>query len=628
MSEMKRILIVGGGYAGLSAAKFLHKKYKRQKAVRITLVDRNRFHTLMTELHEVAGDRVPQESVKVSYDRIFSGTNVNVVFDEVVEVDFEEKRAIGKIGEYRWERILFAYGGVPADFNIAGVRDNTFSLWSIDDALLIKNHLETIYRRAALESDERVRRELMRVVVAGGGFTGVELIGELVEYLPVLCERYALPRKDARLINLEAMGDILQIFPDALRAKARAYMEKKGVEVRVNALVTRATPTAFHMKSGEIIKAGTKVWTCGVRGNCFTDSPALKEGKAGRKEVDDFMRCSGHEDAYMAGDGIWFLEDGKPIPQTVEAAEQTAKTAAYNISVDIDRMLCRKAGSYRRYRGKYHGYMVSIGSKFAFSHTGGIAMAGFFAMAMKHVVNLYYLYTLAGFNALWDYLKHEILDIRHGRSLIGSFLVWKTPAYWLFPLRVFVGVQWLIQGLEKISGAWLDRSNDFVSVAGAGADAVTAATDAAANAGAAAEYGSTLLSEPWGPYTWIAQWTVNRAPFFFQAGIVVFEILIGLALVGGAFTWLSAAASFLFCIILIVGAMADSSIFWYMFAALALMGGAGRIFGLDYWIIPFVKKWWNGTRLARRTHLYLGEPKTKMRIGAAGLPRKLGNVDE
>jgi len=603
MSETKRILIVGGGYAGLKAVKFLHKKYKRREAVSITLVDRNRFHTLMTDLHEVAGDRVSQESVQVSYDRIFSGTNVNVVFDEIVDVDFEGKRAIGKIGEYGWYRVLFAYGGIPADFNITGVKNNTLSLWSIDDALRIKNHLEMVYRKAALESDERMRRELMTVVVAGGGFTGVELIGELVEYLPILCERYALPREDVSLINLEAMGDILQMLPDVLRARARAYMEKKGVEIRVNALVTKATPTAFHLKSGEVIRAGTKVWTCGVKGNCFTDSPALKEGKAGRKEVDAFMRCSGHEDAYMAGDGIWFLENGIPIPQIVEAAEQTAKTAAHNISVDIDRMLGKKASAHRRYQGRYHGYMVSIGSKFAVSHTGGIAMAGFFAMAMKHLVNLYYLFTVAGFNASWAYLKHEILDIRYGRSLIGSFLVWKTPAYWILPLRVFLGVQWLIQGLKKISDDWLDRSNDFVSVASA--DAVAAATDVAA------EYSSAMLSKPWEPYVWIAQWTVNQAPFFFQTSIVVFEILLGLALIGGAFTWLSAAASLLFGIVLILGAMADFSILWYMFAALALMGGAGRIFGLDYWIIPFIKRWWNGTFLARKTFLYLGEPNTK-----------------
>ena len=111
------------------------------------------------------------------------------------------------------------------------------------------------------------------------------------------------------------------------------------------------------------------------------------------------MRSPGHHDVFLAGDGIWYLEDGNPVPQIVEAAEQTAETAAHNISVDIDGMLGRKGGQYKTYKGSYHGFMVSIGSKFAVSHTGGISLSGFFAMALKHVVNMYYLFTLAGVNA-------------------------------------------------------------------------------------------------------------------------------------------------------------------------------------------------------------------------------------
>ncbi|MDF1568580.1 MAG: pyridine nucleotide-disulfide oxidoreductase, partial [Spirochaetaceae bacterium] len=144
--------------------------------------------------------------------------------------------------------------------------------------------------------------------------------------------------------------------------------------------------------------------------------------------------------------------------------------------------------------------------------------------------------------------------------------------------------------------------------------AVETAADAVSAGGeAAASYGAALLDKPLDIYIWISQLTVNQAPFFFQSGIVIFEILIGLALLGGAFTWLSAAASFLFSIMLIVGGMTDASIFWYMLAAIALLGGAGRSFGLDYWIMPFLKRWWNGTGLARRTHFYVGEPTRKKR---------------
>jgi len=614
MDERRQILVVGGGYAGIAATKIFNRKYKRNRNVDITLIDRNRFHTLMTDLHEVAGERVPQASVKISYDRIFAGTSVKVVHDEIVDVDLDDHKVIGKTGEYKWDRVLFATGGAPADFNIEGVSEHTLSLWSIDDALMIRRHLESTFRKAALERDEQKRRELLSVAVAGAGFTGVELVGELLESLPMLCRKYALPEDEVKLINLEALGDILMMLPKSMREKAIRYMEKKGVEIRTNALVVKATENAFHLKDGSVIKAATKIWTCGVQGNWFTPSPKLKEGKAGRLEVDEFMRSPGFKDIYIAGDGIWFLEDGKPVPQIVESALQTAEIAARNIIVDIDKMLGGKAGKHEAFKGSYHGFMVSIGSKYAVSHTGGISLSGFVAMALKHVVNLHYLFTLGGLNVVWDYLKHEIFDIRHGRSLIGSFAEWKIPNYWVLPLRVYLGVMWINEGIQKVFGGWLDRANDFVSVSlpNAAADAASTATEVAEGADALAsqsvEWGEALLAEPWSVYVWLSQWTVNQAPYFFQSGIVIFEILIGLAFIGGAFTWLAAVSSLIFSIILIVGALADATIFWYMAAALVMMGGAGRAFGLDYWIIPWVKKWWNGTAFARRTFLYVGEP--------------------
>ena len=363
-----------------------------------------------------------------------------------------------------------------------------------------------------------------------------------------------------------------------------------------------------------------------MKGNCFTTCTDLKEGKAGRKEVDGFMRSPGYDDIYIAGDGIWYLEDGKPVPQIVEAAEQTAETAARNIIVDIDVMLGGPVREYHTYKGSYHGFMVSIGSKYAVSHTGGISLSGFPAMALKHVVNMYYLFTAAGVNAVWAYLKHEILDIRQGRSLIGSFAEWKVPTYWVLPLRVYLGCHVAHRGHQKDlrrlarSGQRFCQRPDSRCCGGRGSAGPRC--DAVAQRGVGGgrcsrrraevvAWATPLLAEPWGLYVWFSQWTVNLAPISFQSGIVIFEILIGLAFIGGAFTWLAAAASFLFSIMLIVGAMTDASIFWYMVAALALMGGAGKAFGLDYWIMPFVKKWWNGTALARKTFLYVGEPTIK-----------------
>ncbi len=560
-----------------------------------------------------------------------------------------------------------------------------------------------------MEPDPAERRKLMTVAVAGAGFTGVELVGELIEFLPTLCRKYDLSEDEVAIYNVEALGHILDMLPEEQRAKAARYMEKKGVEIRTNALIVKAEEGAFHFKDGTSLEAATLVWTCGVKGSSFLGCLDLKAGKAGRMEADRTMRSPGRDNVFLAGDGVWILENERPNPQIVEAAEQTAETAAHNIIDALEKSEGRgKKAREVEYKGRYHGFMVSIGSKYAVSHTGGISLSGFFAVALKHVVNLYYQVGVVGLNGVWAYLKHEILDIRNNRSLIGGFAAWKTPNYWLVPLRMYVGTMWLIQGIKKALGGWLDRANDFVSVPVAGrrcrerrfccrrgkrggisgrrsrrpwwsrcrkrgirsrrgkcntgcfcgracrgrrgcggrgwlggrrsavhggADAVSAASEAVAEsatqvASAAAHVadaadavasatveaaghvsgGSALLDNPLGIYVWAAQHTVNLAPHFFQSGIVVFEILIGLALIGGAFTWLAAAASFVFSIMLIVGAMTDASIFWYMAAALAFLGGAGKSFGLDYWIMPFLKKLWNGTSIAKRTFLYIGEP--------------------
>ena len=215
-----KILIVGGGYAGVHAAKKLHRKYKREKRVDITLLDKRFFHTLMTELHEIAGDRVPDSSVRISYKRIFSGMRVNVVHDEIVNMDFDENVAVGRVAEYRYDYMLIATGGKPAFFNIPGVEENALTLWSLDDALTIRRHIDNAFRRASFEPDPAKRKPLLTIAVVGGGFTGVELVGELIEFIPVLCKRYEIDPDEVRLINVEALGSILPILPESLGPKA------------------------------------------------------------------------------------------------------------------------------------------------------------------------------------------------------------------------------------------------------------------------------------------------------------------------------------------------------------------------------------------------------------------------
>nr|WP_321263216.1 FAD-dependent oxidoreductase [uncultured Sphaerochaeta sp.] len=660
--DKKQIVILGGGYAGVHAAKALHKAFKKQKdKVEITLIDKNRHHILMTELHEVAGNRVDEASVKISFDRIFSGKMVRVVQDKITSIDFEKQVLAGERSTYSYDQLLISTGAQTADFNIPGVKEHAFYLWSLEDALKLRTHIECTVRKAVKEADEEKRKQMLTFVVAGGGFTGVELIGELTEWLPILCKKHGIDfKKEVRLINCEGLGNILNMLPEKPREKAVKRMEKKGVEIMLNSLITNVEADRFTTKNGDVIKTETLVWTCGVRGTEFCERLPLTDGKIGRKAVNEFMQSPDYKNVYLAGDGMWFIEDNRAVPQIVEAAEQTAKTAADGIVYTIKQELGLKATPPKPYKSNFHGYMVSIGGTYAVSHTAGISLSGFFAMALKHLVNLYYQSGVCGVNAIWGYLKHEILEVKDRRSLIGGMATYKVPSYWTVFLRMYLGVMWLIEGIGKINKGWLtdttgskvywgapagaESADSWASASQAAVETVASASQAAvetvasasqaavetvasasqaagdAAAGAVEQFAPPLLSEPLAIFTWINDTFVAQAPYFFQIMIVLAELGIGLLFLAGLFTFPAAIVSLGLSVMFLIGALAGKEILWYMAVSIVMLGGAGKAFGLDYWVMPYIKKLWNKTPLAKKTYFYLDEPEfTKKQM-----ERKLG----
>lgn len=640
--DKKRIVVLGGGYAGVHAAKRLAKKLKKLKdKVEITLIDRNKHHILMTELHEVAGNRVAEDSVKISFDRIFAGKRVNVVRDEIKTIDFKKQILKGAKSSYPYDQIIIASGAESTDFNIPGIKENAFFLWSLDDVIRIKNHIQETVRAASYISDKIERKEKLTFVVAGGGFTGVELTGELLEWLPILCKQFGVDYDDVTLINIEALQTILPMLPEKPRNKAVDYMRKKGVIVRTHSLIVNADENSLTLKDGTVIKTKTLIWTCGIRGTTFAHNLDLTDGRVQRKQVDQFMKSPDYDNVYLAGDGVWFMEDNRPIPQIVEAAEQTAATAADGIIYSIKKEFGLKVKEVKPFKSNFHGYMVSIGGKYAVSHTAGMSLSGFPAMAIKHLVNMYYQAGVCGINGAWGYLKHEILNIKDRRSLIGGFASYKPQGYWFAFLRIYLGIMWLIEGIGKIKEGWLTDSTG--SKVYWGAPAVDGAKDAVSSASSAVaetatkvvetvssasyavadtvnqvgeeavetvkQFAPPLLDEPLALFTWMNDNLVALAPYFFQIMITLAEVGIGLALIGGIFTAPAAVVSLGLSFMFLIGAMAGKEILWYMAVSIVMIGGAGRAFGLDYWVMPWIKKIWNKIPFVKKLYIFMDEPE-------------------
>lgn len=606
MGNKKQIVILGAGYGGVHAAKLLSKKFKKNDSIDITLIDRNPHHTLMTELHEVAGGRVDAESVKVDLAKIFHKSKVNVVTEEVLRINLKDQCLHTEYSQYSYDYLIIGTGSEPAFFNVPGVKEHGFSLWSLNDALKIRHHIEDMFQKASRERDAKKRSAMLTFSVAGAGFTGIEMIGELVEWKKKLSAEYNVQESEVKLIVIEALGRILNILDEKNAEKTEKYLEKHGVEILKNAPIVDVTPDLVKLKDGTQIPTKTLIWTCGVQGNSFCSNIGLTLTNRCRINANEYMQALDKDNVYVVGDCA-FIEEGasKGLPQIVEAALQTAETVAHNIAADINNQ------EKKAFKSNYHGFMVSVGSHYAVANLNGIKLSGFMAMLMKHMVNLHYLFGVGGFYLIFKYLCHEFFNIEDRRSFVGGHLSAKSPTLWLVILRVYIGAMWLYEGVKKISDGWLKEIKIPMFLADA-ASGATAAADAATSASQAASNMPTpLLSSPPEIFTWMMS-ILKPFGFYFQAMIVLAEIGIGLALIAGLFTFLASAASVFLCVNFILSAMAGVEILWYIAGSIALMGGAGRSFGLDYFVMPWLGKHISNFWLGKQTPVYVSKQTSKM----------------
>lgn len=689
----KRIVIVGAGYAGILTAKKIAKKFKKSNDIRITIIDKNPFHTMLTELHEVAANRVDEDSIKISLKKVFAGRKVDVKLDMVTSIDFEKKTVVGANESYAYDYLVLSAGSKPTFYGVPGAQEYSFKLWSYEDAVVLREHIHNSFRKAASETDLEKRRKLLTFYVVGAGFTGVEMIGELAEYVPILCEKFDISRNEVSLYNVDGLSRPIPTMTEKLSEKVARRLEKMGVKLVLNAFVTEIGEDFIKLKENGKVShnlAGTVVWAAGIESTEIVQKTAdnLEITRGGRVQVDSYLRSTKDKNVYVIGDNMYYVAEGeeRPVPQMVENCEQSSHTAAHNIICDIT-----GKGEMEEYKPKFHGVMVSIGGRYAVCHVGlpghFFSMPSFFAMFAKHFINIIYFIQVLGWNKVFHYLKHEIFTIRNCRSFVGGHFSNRTPSFLLMPLRLWLGAVWVFEGVMKIVEGWLtdpkltgffgganswynsilypaanggtdatssattaaNTVSGFIStVASNGAKAIALTADAASSAtpgaadaagtaaGAVAETigqvlinfnflgifkvifvsGKALTESKISDYAFkldvpIMNWFVdnlilpyNGVQMAMQIFIVVAEILIGLALIGGLFTTPAAAFSLVLQFMFVCTTGLYLGTFWMIFAGVAVLIGAGRTLGLDYYAMPGLKKWWKKLPFVRKWYIY------------------------
>lgn len=574
----KKILILGAGYAGIQTALVLQKKKKKQDDIEISIIDKNPYHTLLTELHEVAGNRISEDGVIVPLKDIFKYTDVKIIQDNISRIDFNGNKLISDEREYKYDYLVIALGSEPNYYGIPGMEENCFPLWSLKDAIAIREHIKECFRKAANTNDPLVRRKLLTFVIGGGGFTGVEMAGELAQWKKLLCKEYGIPQNEPEIILVEALPRILSALKESNSKKAMNYLVKKlNVKVLLNSAITSLTPDEVQLKDMKPISTNTLIWTAGVKANGLSEILDISKGKAGRIEVNEYTQTQ-YENVYSVGDVSAFNAGGKTLPALVESALQTGEAAALNILASIRKQEKKKL------EPKLRGVMVSIGSFFAVSDIMSVQYPRLISIMLKYFVNMHYLFGIGGFELVLKYLRHEFFEKRQEKFLIEKHYSVKTQAFWLVPIRIFLGYAWLTEGINKIKENWLVEP----LLAGAQLDGNTSAS--------VTETGEKVFrivsdhTPSW--YAWIAENIVVPNAMFFQVLIVLAEIGLGLAFITGTFTFLAGIAALGLNINFILSTGLYSYNWWFIPAAMCMLGGAGRAFGVDYYLIPYLMRQW------------------------------------
>ena len=584
---------------------------------------------MMTELHEVAGGRVEPEAIQYDLQRLFARQkNVQLVTDTVTGIDKENKIVTTKLGSYAFDYLVLGMGGEPNDFGTPGVKEHGFTLWSFEDSVRIREHILKTVAKAAIEPDATVRRAMLTFVVCGSGFTGIEMIGELVDWKARLAKEYKLDPSEFSLKVVEAMPTILNMLGRNDAAKAERYLKEQNVELVLNAPIIEVAADHIKLKDGSMVPTHTLIWTAGVKGTTDAADFGLEAARGNRLVANEYMEAKGYEEnnIYIIGDLVFYEEfPNTPTPQIVQAAEQTGHTAAANIVADI------KGGEKHKFKGNYQGFMVSIGAKWGVANLfNKIHLSGFLAIVMKHIVNLKYFFDIRSGYYMFQYMMHEFFHIKDDRNVTRGHSSRYGNVLWSVPLRVFYGLVWFIEAAKKIvgEGSWLKPGTwfgegswftgnsvfpwtwDYVDAASAASDATSAASgagetvEAAAKFGLSYAYGETPMAVLDSAPEWFSDIMKIMMPnmevaMFFQKMMVFVEIGIALALMAGLFTWLMSTTTIALVVTFCLSGMFFWVNIWFIPVAFALMNGSGRAVGLDRWVIPWLQKtlgkWWYGT---------------------------------
>ena len=402
---MTNIVVAGGGFGGLGAALGLGKKFRWDKNVSISLIDKRDYHLFTPNLYEVATAEEEltsisqmKRSITLPFAEILKGKNVKFIKSVVKNIDPAKKQIELDYKQINYDYLILALGAQSDFFNIPGAQKYALVLKDLPDALRIRNEIEFAVQAHKLD----VNKKTIRVVVAGGGYTGVELAAELKGLADFMAWKNHYPREKIEIEVIEGASQLVPGFDDRLSRDAYERLEELEVRVRLSARITGVDEHFVELMSGDKISYDVLLWTAGIKA-CDCHLVVTELDKKGRLPVNKFFQVifnkeiphsirDGAGAVFALGDIAYVMDSkGQPVPSSAQDAEDQAKYLAYELPYII-----RNKKPPLLYKNIKHGFIVNVGGKWAIMSYNGFYNTGWLAYLIDKGAHLRYYASIVG----------------------------------------------------------------------------------------------------------------------------------------------------------------------------------------------------------------------------------------
>ncbi len=427
MAENKtfHVVVLGAGFGGLEFC-----KHFRRPNARITLVDRKNHHLFQPLLYQVATAGLSATEIAQPVRAIFSHRpDITVLLDTVVDFDLANKKVLLEENTLSYDYLVLALGSQTGYFGHPEWEKFAPGLKTLDDALRIRSRVLLAFEKAENEAEAAKHDQLLTIVVVGGGPTGVEIAGAFAELARTVLKRdfRRIDPSQAKIILIEGSPNVLSFLPPDLQESAKRQLEGLGVTVRTATRVKDIRDGEVELEGGEVIRAGTILWTAGVSASPLTKKLGVELDKAGRIKVNPDCSLPGRPEVFAVGDmAILMQKDGKPVPGVSPAAMQEGRHVAKIVEDEIDLGVGRSPHPPFKYWDK--GTMATIGRSRAVAEVGRFKFSGLLAWLTWLFVHLIF---LVGFrnkiSVLIQWVYSYFAYKRSARIIVTSPPELKTP---------------------------------------------------------------------------------------------------------------------------------------------------------------------------------------------------------